>query len=113
MVFWTMLVILFALVALGIAAAVGKKFFEERALGSLSQKVSNFGVSMGLSGLALFFFRQQSVPVLGWRIWFLVWLLSLVIWAARILRYYFNRVPQIRAEKVARQEKEKYFPQAK
>ena len=112
-VYWVMLLVLIGLVALGVAASVARKAFEEKSLGNLAQKINNLGVAMGLSGLVLFFFRQQSAPILGWRIWFLVWVVVLVIWIAMILRYYFKRVPQIRAEHAERQQKEKYLPQAK
>ncbi len=112
-VYWAMLLVLIGLLAFGVAASVARKAFEERSLGNLAQKINNLGVAMGLSGLVLFFFRQQSAPVLGWRIWFLVWGISLAIWVTKILRYYFKRVPQIRAENAERQQKEKYLPQAK
>lgn len=112
-VYWTMLLVLIGLVALGLAASAARKVFEEKSLGKLAQKINNFGVAMGLSGLVLFFFRQQSAPVLGWRIWFLVWGVFSIIWVVKILLYYFKRVPQIKSEQSERREKEKYLPQAK
>ncbi|MEK7625459.1 MAG: hypothetical protein AAB467_03875 [Patescibacteria group bacterium] len=112
-VYWTMLLILIGLLALGLAASLARKSFEEKSFGKLAQKINNLGVGMGLSGLVLFFFRQQSAPVLGWRIWFLVWGVSLIIWLAMIIRYYVKRVPAIKAEQSARHEKEKYLPSGK
>ena len=112
-VFWVMLSVLLGLLALGLVAIGARGYLEKKGLGNFSRKVSSFGISMGISGLVLFFFRQQSAPVLGWRIWFLVWGVSLIIWAAVILQYYFKRVPAIKAEQSARQEKEKYLPSGK
>lgn len=112
-VYWTMLVALLGLVAVSIAAAVAGDTLERKSLGNLARKIFNLSLSMGLTGLVLFFFRQESAPLLGWRIWFLVWGVVLVIWTAMILRYFFLRVPQIRAENSERQQKEKYLPQAK
>ncbi len=110
-VFWMMLAVMLGLIVLGIAVVVARNVFEKKSLGNFSRKISSFGVSMGLTGLVLFFFRQQSAPVLGWRIWFLIWGAAFVIWVAMILRYFFKRVPQIKAENAERRQKEKYLPQ--
>ena len=68
---------------------------------------------LGSAGLILFFFRQQSVPLLGWRIWFLFWAIILAAWSAKILRYALKRAPAIKSEQAEKAILKKYLPEAK
>lgn len=106
----TYLIILFGITLIGGVFLFLKQKQVEKAIANLYGRYGNWGVTMGLTGLVLFFFRQQHVFFLGWRIWFLIWLAVLVVWLLPIVRYHVRRVPEIRQLNKARLAKEKYLP---
>jgi len=77
------------------------------------RRYSNIGIGMGLFGLVWFFFRQQAAPLLAWRFWLIVWVVGLVYWLYRVIRYHVKRLPEIRLEKEQRVKFAKYLPQRK
>ena len=109
--FW--LVSLIVLSGTGFACLIAEKFTQKGINKKILDKFGDLFTSMGISGLILFFFRQQSVPLLGYRFWFLGWAIIFVIWLALILKYLILRVPEVRVEQAEKARKEKYLPGAK
>lgn len=103
-------VILLTLVLVGIIALIVRQREQVNAIRMLLARVGAFGFTMGLTGLLLFWFRQESIFFLGWRLWYLVWFIIMALWLGKLLKYSFKRLPIIKAEHAARMQKEKYLP---
>ncbi len=106
------LVILLALVLAGIVALIVRRKSVMPAMQNLLSRYASCGITMGLVGLMLFYFRQQHVHFLGWRFWFLLWFVLLAIWLYRLISYHVRRIPLIKAAHEQRVAKEKYLPKA-
>lgn len=109
-VYWVWVVALLAILALGFAAYVFRLGSKQNSYKKLLGEVGSFGVSLGLSGLLFFAFRQQNVAFLGWRMWFIPWTIIFVVWGAKIVKYAVKRLPEIQHEREIRLQKEKYLP---
>lgn len=108
--FWVEVVFLLLLAAVGFVALFYVSIFKSVTQTTLWQKISSLSLTMGISGLVLFFFREQNVVLLGWRIWFLFWGITLIFWASKVSIYAFRRVPEIQKEAVERERRQKYLP---
>ncbi|MFA6105400.1 MAG: hypothetical protein WC725_02250 [Patescibacteria group bacterium] len=106
--FW--LVSLIVLAGVGLGCLIAEKFVKNGVNKKILDKFGDLFSSMGIAGLVLFFFRQQSVPLLGYRVWFLAWGVVFVIWLGVILKYVILRVPKVKAEQAEKARIEKYLP---
>ena len=106
--FW--LISLIVLTGAGLGCLIAEKFTEKGVNKKIFNKFGDLFSSLGIAGLILFFFRQQSVPLLGNRIWFLVWGIVFLVWLGVVLKYIFLRVPQVRIEQEKKAKLEKYLP---
>ncbi len=79
----------------------------------LLMRYSEFLFSAGLSGLVLYVFSWQQIPILSMRFLYLVWLAGFGFWKVTILRYHFKDLPQRRAARAERMEYEKWLPKKK
>lgn len=107
------LVILLGLVLGGIVALLVRRTQTVPALIVLMNRYTTCGISMGLIGLLLFYFREQHVFFLGWRVWFLLWFVVLAAWLGRLITYHIRRVPKIIALAAERASREKYLPKGR
>lgn len=94
----------------GIALQVARQYQTDALKKEAARRWVNFLLTMGILGLIWMFFRQERIPVLAWRAWLLAWLAIAAIWKYKIVRYSLKRIPVIRAEQAAREQKEKYLP---
>ena len=111
-VYYIWLVVLLVLTGTGLVCLIAERFTEKGINKKILDKFGDLSSSMGIAGLIFFFFRQQSVPLLGYRIWFLLWAIVFVAWLGSILKYLFMRVPEVRAEQAEKARKEKYLPES-
>lgn len=102
---------LVALVVVGVILLVLRAQSAEKLYRSLLQRWSALSFTVGVVGLVLFFFRQQSAFILSWRIWFLALGLSVLPWFVRLAWYTLKRYPHVKAENAARELKKKYLPE--
>lgn len=104
-----------ALVALSliITVVVRKKKKEDPWVAQGFQKISSWCLTMGIAGMAIYFFTHEQVPLLSMRIWFLVWLIGAVVWAVFIIRFFLKKVPQEKAKIKEKEEMKKYLPNKK
>lgn len=86
---------------------------QDTALKQLLQRWSSLLYTLGLVGLILFAFREQSAPVLSWRLWFLFLAVGCLPWFVRLCWYTCARWPKIKQENAARNLKAKYLPENK
>jgi len=109
-----LLVVFTALAVVGLVAKIygvraGLDKFVRRAV----QRAGTCLLSMGLVGLLHYFFVFERVPVLSMRIWLLVWLVAILLWAWSILRYVRVEIPKANAMKAERERLNKWLPKAK
>lgn len=103
--------VLLVLIAIGFVSLFVRYYRKpQKAYSILLQKTGNMNLTMGIIGFALLFMRQQSVPLFGWRIWFLFWGIIFVIWDYKIAQFYFKRIPEIKRFEEEKARKEKYLP---
>ncbi len=100
---------LLLLTAAGVGVLLYKQYransFLKKALGRLSTCF----ITLGLLGLVWLWLRQERVNFLAWRFWLLAWMILALIWLVQIMRYIVQRVPKIKEEHMARQQREKYL----
>jgi phosphotransferase system glucose/maltose/N-acetylglucosamine-specific IIC component len=101
---------LLAVFAVGLGALIASSAAKSNLNKTILRKFGDLFSNMGIAGLLLFFCRQQSIPLFGLRIWFLVWGIVFAIWLGFVLKYLFKRVPAIKLEQEEKARKEKYLP---
>jgi hypothetical protein len=82
----------------------------DRHLERVFARVGRLLTVMGILGTVLVFMSYEAIPFFGDRLWYVVWVVATIIWAARIAVFVKVRLPQIRAEEGNRTEREKYLP---
>lgn len=102
--------VFFGLIAAGLVALFLRQRTEDGALKLAFGRGANLVLTMGLTGLLFFFFRQENVAFLGWRFWFFAWFVGVLWWGAVYGRYLVKRLPVIRAEQKERELRERYSP---
>jgi hypothetical protein len=97
-----------------IAGGAVFKFLEKKTLDKIKSEIyRRFGnVLLGLSFFLVFwfFFRQQHIPFLAWRFWWLLALFFAVSSILKTLRYMLKRIPEIRKFEEEKKMREKYLP---
>ncbi|MFH1631901.1 MAG: hypothetical protein ABIA47_02655 [bacterium] len=83
---------------------------DDRHLKKTFQSAGRMLITMGILGMAWFFFTFEGIYLLGARFWFLVWLFGVIYWLVMIIRYARVIVPQIKEEESKRSEYNKYLP---
>ena len=99
-----------------IAAGVVFNVLSRRAdpfLGKRLRRLSKVGWVNGILGYIWLFFSYEGVVFLGARFWFLVILLSTIVWKIFILVDLKKNVARERAERQERERFEKYLPKKK
>jgi hypothetical protein len=71
------------------------------------------GFWAGISGLLLYFFVWESIPVLSMRVFWIVWLVGFGYWKWTIYRRYFRLLPAEKAKQKEREAYEKWLPKPK
>lgn len=69
--------------------------------------------SAGLSGLILYVFSWQQIPILSMRFFYVIWLAGFGFWTWSILRYQLKDLPKNRAAMAERMAYEKWLPKKK
>ncbi len=77
------------------------------------QRLFRLLLAGGLSGLVLYVFTWQRIPVFSMRIFYLVWLGGMIFGAYVLVRYALEEVPAIRARQAERIAHEKWLPKSK
>lgn len=106
-------VLLIGLIVGGSLALSLGRHWSDRALVLFLRRLGNCLVWLGIVGLLFFVLRQAHVLFLGWRIWFLFWVIVGGVWFGRLIYFWFKRVPAIRLEQRERQAREEFLPKRK
>ncbi|MDO8583804.1 MAG: hypothetical protein Q7R83_01345 [bacterium] len=67
----------------------------------------------GATGLLLYAFTWQLVPVLSMRFFYLVWLFAYGWWAYRLVKHIYKEIPLLRKKEAERAAYEKWLPKPK
>lgn len=86
------------------------RYKEDQLLKRIWWRISNSIFCFGFINLIWFVFRQQRIPYLAYRFWMLILIIIIIWWIYTIIKYALKRVPEIREERIKREQKEKYFP---
>ncbi len=110
---WTdRFLLFFMLVLLALSAVVWivahRQLLKDRR--RLFQRVSAWLLWAGLSGLLLYLFVWQRIPVLDMRLFWVVWLIGYAWWGYVIGRFAFKELPALNAAQAERAKYEKWLP---
>lgn len=74
------------------------------------RRIGAWFITLSILSLLTVFFTQTSTPLLGSRFWFVLWLLTGIVWLVFISRYAFSKLPKQIEEIRQQQERAKYLP---
>ncbi|MEK7497269.1 MAG: hypothetical protein AAB657_05240 [Patescibacteria group bacterium] len=106
-----------ALIILGLVVALLAKFkIEKISDGSVRRiwrRLARFCLTISiLTGVTLFF-NQTATPILGARWWYLLWLISGLVWLGLIIYDWFVKVPKERNSREFYESYAKYLPRSR
>lgn len=108
---------LLALTLLCLAASVGIWVYRQNLRDKLLRKVAIRGFAMclsaGLTGLLLYGFAWQRIPVLGMRVFWMIWALAHGVWAYAIWSTAHRAIPAQQKTLAQRAAYEKWLPKPK
>ncbi len=107
--FWKtiLVVIIFSSLILSIFTFIIKKHNSFYA--NITEKIFNFFTLNFFISLFLFFFNQESIPMLSSRFWYIVWFIIMAIWAISIIRCAL-KLPDKKRKFEKEKEFQKYLP---
>lgn len=85
----------------------------DRYMKQIGEKISFLCITMGLSGIILFFFSFENITLFGGRFWYPIWSLGLIIWIIFLVRFIKKEVPAMRDRDLKRMNQMKYMPSRK
>ncbi|MFC1678376.1 hypothetical protein ACFLZ9_01405 [Patescibacteria group bacterium] len=109
----TMKLVFVSLVVALIIATVILIMVKARNKKSLYYKIFDriyvFSLSNAVIGIMLLFFTSEEIPILSSRGFFLVWFISMIVWAVFIGKA-MMKIPEIKKQKAQAEEFKKYIP---
>jgi hypothetical protein len=111
--FWLVLSVASAGVIIGIILFATSSLFKDLSSKRIVKRLGKLSVVSGILGLVSFFFTQTNTPLLGSRFWFLLWLITGIVWLVFILRYVFKIAPREREARERNQVYSKYLPRSR
>jgi len=108
-------ILMSALVAIGIGLLIFAHYGKglEKDKRRLWSRVGSLELCAGLSGLILYFFVWEGVPVLSMRIFWVVWVVGFGWWKWVIWNEHFRMIPAAKAKEKERAAYEKWLPKPK
>lgn len=79
---------------------------------SVRERTVRWLFTTGFVGLILVFFRWQSIPYFGTRIWLVLWLIAAAVWFLFVMNYLLKKFPKERKIDEERKTRERYLPKA-
>lgn len=108
------LIFFLVLLLFGVVLRLFRKKYKKNFLYSqVYKRVFWSGLIFGISGLMLLFFRYEAIPLLSYRIWFLIWLLIFSVMKGYFLWDYFFRIKKDYQVYLEKKTKEKWFVKKK
>jgi len=107
---WVWLIFILALIMAGFVFKYLQKHTLDKIKAEIFKRFGNILVGLSIFLVIWFFFRQQHIPFLAWRFWWLLALFFAVSSALSTMRYMLKRIPEIRKFEEEKQMREKYSP---
>lgn len=101
--------LVFLLIVLALAAGIAKKTQAKNLYAILWNNLYLFFLSNAIIGLILTFFNYEMVPFLSARFWFLLWVISMIVWLVFVCKI-IVRIPRRKARLEREKEFKKYIP---
>jgi MFS family permease len=111
--FWLILGLSGVSVVVGIILFATSSLFKDLSSKRIVKRLGKLLATLGILGLVSFFFTQTNTPLLGSRFWFLLWLITSIVWLVFILRYVFKIAPRERETRERNQVYSKYLPRSR
>jgi len=86
---------------------------DDRYVREIGNRISTLLVTMGVLGLILFFFSFEQIELFGARFWYVIWVIAVVVWSVRIVRYVKRDIPDMKARSESLRARAKYLPKPK
>lgn len=99
--------------ALILVAIIIKIFLRPPYYQKIKNSLFTLGLTCGLIGLLLVFFRFEGISFLSARFWHLILLLVSLIWLGMIIFYSIKKLPIEIKERKEKEWREKFLPQPK
>ncbi|MDO9509737.1 MAG: hypothetical protein Q7J14_00435 [Candidatus Magasanikbacteria bacterium] len=106
---WFWLIFILALIVAGFVFKYLQKQTLDKIKAEIFKRFGNVLTGMSIFLVIWLFFRQQHIPFLAWRFWWLLALFFAVSSALSTLRYMLKRIPEIRKFEEEKQMREKYL----
>jgi len=107
---WFWLAFILALILGGFVFKYLQKHTLDKIKAEIYKRFGNVLTGMSIFLVFWFFCRQQHVPFLAWRFWWLLALFFAVSSVLSTMRYMLKRIPEIRKFEEEKQLREKYLP---
>lgn len=102
-------IMLFIFLAVALFIYFTKRTHKRSLYYKLWTSIQNFSITNLFLGIVLVFFSYERIPVLSARILYLVWLVSMIVWAVFIAKH-VNKIPKIKENLAKEKEYNKYIP---
>ncbi|MBI2473178.1 hypothetical protein HYV70_01330 [Candidatus Uhrbacteria bacterium] len=86
---------------------------KDRYVRQIGKRVSTLLVTMGMLGVALYFFSFEEIQLFGARFWYPVWIIAVMVWTLLIIRFVRIEIPRSQQQTQTRQAIAKYLPRKK
>ncbi len=83
---------------------------NDRFIQLAGERVSSLFVTMGLIGVALFFFGFEDIHLFGGKFWYPIWVFSFIAWAFFVLRFIRKDIPRLSQKELSAKHVDKYLP---
>lgn len=83
---------------------------KDRYVRQIGKRISTLLITMGISGVVLYFFSFEEIRLFGAKFWYLVWMIVVVVWALLIIRFVRKDIPRAQEQTQARQAVARYLP---
>ena len=107
------LFLVFILLVGGIIILIWRKANQKRLTRLVLDRVISFSFVLGLTGLFLFFARQENIALFNFRFWWIIYFVGGLIWLLFIIHYWIVVLPQERKKQLTKGKFEQYLPQSK
>lgn len=107
---WGWWFFILAIILISVVFKILEKKTMDKIKSEIYRRFGNVLVSTSIFLTFWFFLRQQHIPFLAWRFWWLPVLFFAVSSALKTMRYMVKRIPEIRKFEEEKQIREKYLP---
>ncbi|MCX6715168.1 MAG: hypothetical protein NTX72_05145 [Candidatus Uhrbacteria bacterium] len=83
---------------------------KDRYLKLIGKRLVTCSLTMGITGVILYFFSYEGIQLFGARFWYLIWVVAFIAWVTVLVKFVMKEVPEMRNKNVNQHAKSKYIP---